>query len=311
MLTDGRQRGYPNYTDVVANVDTDTAEREPPARVDASGRRRRWSWLVPRGIVSSGWRNRHLVLQLARREVEARYRGSLLGIVWAFVLPVFLLAVYTFVFSVVFEARWNVGTGDRGNFALLVFSGMVFFGIFGETVGRAPGLVLENVSYVKRVVFPLEILPLVAVTVALVNAAFAGVILAIFYAVAVGAPPVTALLLPIVLAPLVILSLGLTWLVSALGVFLRDLRQLITVAVTALYFLSPIFYPLDALPEAARRWLLLNPIALVLESSKEVLFFGNVPHWGSLGLATLVSTATAVLGYQSFQRLKGGFADVV
>lgn len=257
------------------------------------------------------WQHRRLILRLAKREVDARYRGSMLGIVWAVLNPLLMLVVYTFVFTTVFQARWGGAGGGSGEFALLLFSGLILFNIFSECVTRAPGLLLENVSYIKKVVFPLEILPVVGLTVALFNAALGFVILAVFYLAVLGLPPVTVLLLPLVLAPLCLTTLGISWFLASAGVFLRDIRQIVGVVVTVLMFMSPIFYPISALPEQFRSLIHLNPLTAVLEQSKDLLFWGRIPaplHWT---LAALASWTCAWLGYLWFMKTRRGFADVV
>lgn len=258
------------------------------------------------------WHHRRLIARLAKRELVARYRGSLLGILWAVINPLLMLAVYTFVFTTVFQARW--GAGDQGGspqFALLLFSGLVLFGILSECINRAPGLLLENVSYIKKVVFPLEILPAVVLAVALANAGIGLVILVVFHLAVLGLPPATALLLPLVMLPLCLTTLGLSWFLASVGVFLRDIRQLVGVAVTVLMFLSPIFYPLSAVPEAFRGFILLNPLTVILEQSKDLLFWGRIPPIAEWGIAMLGSWAIAWLGYAWFMKTRRGFADVV
>lgn len=233
------------------------------------------------------------------------------GLLWTVLVPVVMLIVYSFVFGVIFEPRWDLPPGGRGNFSLLLFSGLVLFSLFAESVNRAPDLVLENASYVKRVVFPLEVLPWVALGSASFTATSASVALFVYYAIAVGLPPLTVLWLPVCLVPLLLLTVGVTWLLSGLGVFLRDLRQIVGVLTASLYFLSPVFYPLTAIPERYRGYLELNPLAVVLEASKAALFYGVRPSLRALGVATLVAGTLAWVGHAAFRRLRPGFADVV
>ncbi|WP_431857381.1 ABC transporter permease [Azospirillum sp.] len=265
----------------------------------------------PLALFRTAWRHRSLILRLARREIDARYRGSVLGIVWAVINPLLMLAVYTFVFTVVFQARWGAAGTGSVEFALLLFSGLVLFTVFSDGVNRAPGLLLENVSYIKKVVFPLEILPLVTLVVALFNAAIGFAILLVFYAAALGLPPLTVLLLPLVLLPLCLMTLGISWFLASAGVFLRDIRQVVGVAVTVLMFLSPIFYPLTAVPERFRGLIHLNPLTPILEQSKDLLFWGRVPAPLEWGVATLAAWGVAWLGYAWFMKTRRGFADVV
>lgn len=265
----------------------------------------------PFAPLHSIWQHRLLVLRLARRDLEARYRGSVLGLFWAVLTPLLMMGVYTFVFSVVFQARWGNSSGGKAEFALLLLSGLILFTIFSDCVARAPGLMLENVSYIKKVVFPLEILPAVTLAVALANATIGFVILEIFVALLFGVPPLTTLLFPLILLPLCLFTLGVTWFLSSLGVFLRDIKQMVGVLVTVLMFLSPIFYPVSAIPEAYRPLILLNPLTLQLEHAREALFWGRVPNPLEWLACTVVAALVAWLGYVWFQKTRKAFADVV
>lgn len=269
--------------------------------------------LGPLAPLRAVWRHRRLIRRLARSELEGRFRGSLLGMAWMAVNPLIMLVVYTFVFTVVFRARWGAGDAGGGSmdFALFLFSGMIVFGVLAECLNRAPTLLLENVSYIKRVVFPLEILPVVVLGTALVNAAISFVILILFHLAVRGAPPLTALLAPLALAPLCLVALGASWFLASVGVFLRDIRQMVGVLVTLLMFLSPIFYPLDALPPAFRFWAALSPLTLILEQSKDLLFWGRLPDPLTWALTFIVSWGVAWLGYVWFAKTRKGFADVV
>lgn len=256
------------------------------------------------------WHHRTLIGRLARRDIEARHRGSALGLLWSVLNPLIMMAAYTFIFTLVFRARWGTG-GGTAEFAVLMFSGMVLFTIFAECINRAPGLMLENLSYIKKVVFPLEIMPVVVLLSSLFNAAIGFVILAVFSLVVMGPPPATVLLLPLVLLPLCLFTLGLSWVLSAAGVFLRDLRQVVTVMVTVMMFLSPIFYPLSAVPEEARAVILANPLAILLERSKDVMFWGHGLPPVEWTLVCLGSLVWAWLGHTFFVKTRRGFADVV
>jgi len=257
------------------------------------------------------WPYRSLILRLARREIEARYRGAALGLVWSVLTPLAMLSVYTYVFSVIFQARWDTPTNGRGQFAILLFSGLIVFSIFSECLNRAPSLMLQNVSYIKKVVFPLEVMAWVVLLVALFNAAVSFSVLLAFYLMVFGLPPITVVLLPLVLVPLVLAVLGLTWFLASLGVFVRDVSQFIGILTTLTLFMSPILYPVTAIPEAVRPYVYANPLTLVLENTKEVLFWGTVPDPGYLALSTLAAWAVAWLGYAWFMRTRKGFADVV
>ncbi len=265
----------------------------------------------PRELVATLWRHRGLTRALVQREVLARYRGSFAGILWSLFNPVFMLSVYTFVFSVVFKARWSGGSESRSEFALVLFAGMIVFSLFSEAITRAPTTIVANPSYVKKVIFPLEILPCVALGAALFHACVSVLVWLAAYVLLFGTPHVTALLLPVVLLPLVLLTLGLSWLLASLGVYLRDVAQVVGLATTALMFMSPIFYPLSALPEQYRPLLLLNPVTPAVEQARAVLVWGQLPDFGMLAIYLAASAAIAWLGFAWFQKTRRGFADVL
>ncbi len=267
--------------------------------------------IAPNEMLASLWRNRGLTKALIQREVVGRYRGSLLGILWSFFNPVLMLAVYTFVFSVVFKARWNAGSDSQTEFALVLFSGLIVFNLFAECVTRAPVLILSNVNYVKKVVFPLEILPWVALGTALFHTTVNLGVWFIAYVILFGMPHATVVLLPVVLLSLLFLIMGLTWGLASLGVYVRDVSQFTGVVTTVLLFLSPIFYPASALPEAYRRLLLLNPLTPAIEQVREVLFWGHVPDLTILCTYLLGTALVAWLGFAWFQKTRRGFADVL
>jgi lipopolysaccharide transport system permease protein len=265
----------------------------------------------PREIVASLWRNRALIAMLAKRDALGRYRGSALGLLWSFFNPLLMLAVYTFVFSGVFKARWTMGEGTMGEYALVLFAGLLVFSLFAECLTRATGLILGHVNYVKKVAFPLEILPWVVFGSALFHMAVSIGVWLLFYIVLFGAPPATALLLPLVLAPLALMIMGLCWFLAALGVYLRDVAQVVGVATSAMIFLSPIFYPLSALPENIRPFLYLNPLTLAVEQAREVLMWGHLPDAAAYGIFLAVGAVAACLGFAFFQKTRKGFADVL
>ncbi|MDR2172717.1 MAG: ABC transporter permease [Burkholderiales bacterium] len=267
--------------------------------------------IAPAMTVRSLWKNKSLIKALVGREIIGRYRGSMMGVLWSFFLPVLMLVVYTFVFSVIFKARWNTGSDSKMEFALILFAGLLVFNFFSECVNRAPGLILANTSYVKKVVFPLEILPVVTLGAALFHCGVGLLAWLLFYGIFFGVPPLTALLFPVVLLPLLFLTMGFSWLLASLGVFLRDVAQVVGVATTALLFLSPIFYPASALPESFQKMMLLNPLALVVEQTRDVLIFGKTLHWRMYFASLVGSIVVAWLGYLWFQKTRKGFADVL
>jgi lipopolysaccharide transport system permease protein len=265
----------------------------------------------PKEMIACCWRNRSLIHALVKREILGRYRGSFLGIFWSFFYPLFMLAVFTFVFSVVFQARWGGGSGSKTEFALVLFAGLIVFNLFAECINRAPGLIISNVNYVKKVVFPLEILPFVVFIAAMFHSIISLGVWLIAYALLFGVPHITSLLLPLVFLPLALLIMGCSWILASLGVYLRDVSQFVGILTTVLMFLSPIFYPASALPEAYRRFLLLNPLMPAIEQTRNVLFWGKFPSIGMLGVYFLATTCIAWLGFAWFQKTRKGFADVL
>lgn len=267
--------------------------------------------LHPLEMFASLWRNRELITASVRREVAGRYRGSFMGLAWSFFNPLFMLGIYTFVFSEVFKARWSAGSETKSEFALLLFAGMIVFNFFSECLNRAPGLILANPNYVKKIVFPLEILPWVTILASLFHAAISLTVWLLAYALLFGLPPPTALYLPLVLLPLALLTVGLCWALASLGVFLRDVSQFIGILTMALLFLSPIFYPASALPAAWRFLLYLNPLTPVIEQTRNLLFWGMAPDFSLLTAYTAATLLVAWLGFAWFQKTRQGFADVL
>ena len=263
------------------------------------------------GVFTSLWANRSLVGQLVRREFESRFRGSFLGLLWAILQPLCLLAVYTFVFSQVFKARWSVDAGDPAPFALVLFAGLIIFNLFSEAFNRAPQLILQNPSYIKRVVFPLEVLPWVTLLSGLITALISAALLMVFYLFCFGAPPLSGLYVPLLLVPLCLGTLGAVWFLSSVGVYLRDIQHGTAIITTVLMFLSPIFYPISAVPERFRDLIFLNPLTGIIENIRGALFLGQPPSTASLLGLTVASWAFAAAGYWWFMRLRRGFADVV
>jgi len=265
----------------------------------------------PKEMLASLWRNRSLVRALVQREVLGRYRGSFMGILCSFFNPVFMLLVYTFVFSVVFKARWGGGSDSKTEFALVLFAGLIVFNLFAECLNRAPGLILANVNYVKKVVFPLEVLPWVALGTTLFHALISLGVWLIAYIIFFGLPHATVLLMPLVMLPLLLFIMGITWALAALGVYLRDISQFITALTTMLMFLSPVFYPASALPEQYRHLLLLNPLSSAIEQARDVLFWGKVPSIMEMSFYLTGAATFCWLGFAWFQKTRKGFADVI
>lgn len=255
--------------------------------------------------------NWSLVVSLVQREVIGRYQGSVLGIFWSFANPLFMLGVYTFVFTVIFKSRWAGGTGSKVEFALLLFAGLIVFNIFAECVNRAPGLIVANANYVKKVVFPLEVLPWVAIGASLFHAAVSLLVWILAYLLFIGMPHASILLVPIIIFPLVLLILGLSWILASLGVYLRDVSQLVGICTAMLMFLSPIFYPTSALPESYHKLFMLNPLVPVIEQVRSVIFFGTSIDWVVYFIYLTLASIFSWLGLAWFQKTRMGFSDVI
>ncbi len=255
--------------------------------------------------------HRTLIWQFARRDVLARYRGSVLGLGWTFLTPLLMLAVYTFVFRAVFNARWTTtGTGDF-EFALQVYAGLIVFSLFAEVMNRAPRLILEQPNLVTRVVFPLEILPWVAVLAGLFHLVLNLAALLVVAAVARNGLAPSVLALPLVLAPILPLLLGLGWFLASLGVYVRDMGQVVSLVVSLLMFLSPVFYPVSSLPERWQPLLRANPLTPVMEQLRRVALEGLWPDWTQLALHLAIASAIAWAGARWFAETRKGFADVI
>jgi lipopolysaccharide transport system permease protein len=267
--------------------------------------------ISPREMLASVWRNRGLIAALTKREVIGRYRGSSLGIFWSLFNPIFMLTVYTFVFSVVFKARWNVESDSKTEFALVLFAGLLIFNLFAECVNKAPSLILSNVNYVKKVVFPLEILPVISLSAALFHGVVSLGVWLIFYIFVFGVPHLTALLLPLIILPFVMFVMGLSWMLASLGVYLRDISQFIGIITTTLMFMSPIFYPMSALPDEYQFLLQLNPLTPAIEEARNILIWGIMPSIQILVVYYVCTALVAWLGFAWFQKTRKGFADVI
>ncbi|ATA18600.1 lipopolysaccharide transport system permease protein [Gibbsiella quercinecans] len=264
-------------------------------------------------LFGSSWSNRHLIYQMIKREVVGRYRGSFMGILWSFINPVFMLAVYTLVFSVVFKARWAGAAVNESKtqFAVILFVGLIVHSLFAEVLNRSPSLIISNVNYVKKVIFPLETLPLVAMGGVLFHSFISLVVLISAFFIFNGYVHWTLLFLPLVIIPLIFLTLGLSWFLASLGVYVRDVGQTITILMTVMMFLSPVFYPISSLPEALRPVIMMNPLTFIIEQARAVLIWGKLPDFVGLGIYSIISLLVMWLGYVWFQKTRKGFADVL
>ena len=274
------------------------ARRMPPLRL----------LLRPLALI---WRQRTLLKRMTWREISSRYRESVLGSVWAALNPLLMLAIYTFVFGFIMKSRWP-GQGDNKLlFALTLFAGLIVNTLFAETVNRCTTVISENANYVKKVVFPLEMLPLVVLGSAVFHAVVSLAILVVANALLGTGLHWSMLLLPVVIGPILLTSAGVGWILASLGVFLRDASQVVGFLTALLMFLSPIFYPVTVFPQQVRNLLFLNPLTLPVLEVRQVAIEGLPPHWISVLAAYGIGLLVAALGLWFFERTRRGFADVV
>ena len=266
---------------------------------------------MPQQAFAQAWRHRGLILRLARKELAVRLKGSILGWAWLAAAPLVMLVAYTLVFANVLKFGPAAGTGDPGAYPLFIFSGLVLFQVFAELVLRAPNLLVENTSYIKKVIFPVEILAWVALARSLIAGGVSLALLFAFYLVVRGVPPLATLLLPLLLALLAMAMLGLVWLLAAVGVFLRDLSHLLASLMPVVMFVSPIFYAMADVPEALRPLGYLNLLAVFIEAMRALLFAGTVPAWPLLVAIVAAPALLFWIGFAFFARNRARFADVV
>jgi len=271
--------------------------------------RRLVNWLVT--PLASLVRNRNLFWQLLVRDVQSSVRGSALGLAWIIITPLVLVAIYTFVFGFVLKSAWFSETESSVVVPLIYFTGLMIFSFFMEIITRAPEFIHSNRTYVTKIIFPIDILDWVLVGAAAFKLAAAMILLAVFLALATWELPVAMLLAPIVIAPLAILCVGLGWLFSALGTYIRDIQQVLVTLGPVMMFVSPIFYDINQVPEGLRPVFWFNPLTFILETLRGLLFFDRSVNWIAYGGYWLVALTVFYCGYAFFQRARRGFADVV
>ncbi len=265
----------------------------------------------PAALVRSLWKNRQLIYQMTKREIVSRYRGSAMGLAWSVIHPVCMLAVYTFVFSMVFTSRWGNTADSKSEFALTLFAGLILFNLFSDCINKAPVIIHGNINYVKKVIFPLEILPVIILATSLFQWVIAFTVWLVFYIVLFGIPSATILLLPLILVPLVLSTLGCSWILAACGVYVKDIAHLVGFLMSVLLFLSPIFYPLSAIPHTYQPLMMCNPLTVAIEQARSVMLLAQLPDWHVWGLFLLFSLCIVWLGFALFQKMRRGFADVL
>ncbi|MDO9387634.1 MAG: ABC transporter permease [Thiobacillus sp.] len=266
---------------------------------------------TPSAMLGSLLRHRELLWDLVKRDFIGRYKGSMLGVVWSLFNPLFMLAIYTIVFSVAFKARWGAGEESKVAFAIVLFSGMIVHSFFAECLNRAPGLITSHANYVKKVVFPLEILTWMALLSALLHFLVSFGVLLVFCLLAGVAVHIGALLIPIVLIPLILMMLGLSWIFASLGVYLRDLSQAMGMVTTVALFLAPVFYPIESLPETYQALLAWNPITLPIIQLRDLMLWDKPLQWGEWAISLAIGASVCSIGYWWFQKSRRGFADVL
>jgi lipopolysaccharide transport system permease protein len=268
--------------------------------------------LNPTTLARNLWLHRDLIRRFTWREIQGRYKGSFLGIFWSLVNPLVLLLIYTFVFGIVLQARWPQAKVDNlSEFALVIFCGLTAFNIFGECMIRAPTIITSVPNYVTKVIFPLEILPVSVLGAALFHALVSFSILLVVKLIITGIIWWTIVLLPVVALPLIFLSMGFSWFLASLGVFIRDTHYSIGLVLQVLFFMTAIFYPVEAVPEPFQTIIHLNPLTTIIESFRQIVLWGTMPDWPRLGIWLFVTGALMLLGYAWFMKTKKGFADVI
>ena len=283
-----------------------------PYRAPNAGNARLLSLLNPFASLLDAWRHRELIWQLSTSEATSRYRGSVFGILWSFVIPIVMIVAYKFVFSVVFKARWRSPENESPlEFGIALYCGLIVFNVFSEVVGRCPALIRSNPNYVKRIAFPLQVLPIVALNASLFHAAINAIVLLGIVLLVHGGVAVTAGFALVALVPLALFTLGLAWWVASLSVYVRDLGHVMQLILQLLFFTTPIFYPLSAVPEPIRTVMSYSPLAVAVETARNALLFGQMPDWVMIEITAAGAFIVMLLGYAFFMKTKRGFADVL
>ena len=256
-------------------------------------------------------RHRNLVRELTRRDVLGRYRGASFGMLWSLIGPLMILAIYSIAFGQIFKSRWQQVSGDNAEFGIVLFLGIIVHGFFAECFSRAPRLMIDNANYVKRVIFPLHVLPWSVVFSALFHMAMNLIVFVVLSALVYGRFSPLIFLVPVVVAPLVLLTVSVTWVVASLGVYVRDIQQATPVIVTAMFFLSSAIVPVDTLPPKYQAIFHLNPLTFFIDQVRNVALWGRAPDWWGLAQYTLAGLIALYLSYAWFRATSKGFADVL
>lgn len=268
--------------------------------------------LSPAHLLRTVWANRELIRQFTVRETAGKHRGTHLGLGWSVLQPLLVLSVFTFVFGVILRQKWNVLGGAPAEFPLTMLCGVTVFAVFADTVCTAPTMVVTRPTYVTKVVFPLEIFPIAALGSALFFSLIGLALIVGGTGLLLKTVSPTIWLFPVVLVPLIALTLAFSWFFAALGVFLRDINNVISIVVQRiLMFLTPVFYPAESVPADYRFLIDYNPLTVIVENARRTLMWGQWPDWTSLAVVTAGSLVFMQLGYAFFMKGKRGFADVL
>jgi lipopolysaccharide transport system permease protein len=255
--------------------------------------------------------HRALIFELAKRDVLGRYRGASFGLFWSLISPFLLLCVYTFAFGTVMGGRWPQLKGGHAHYSIIIFAGLIVHGFFAECINRSPQLIVANPNFVKRVIFPLEILPIPMIMSALFHVLMNTLVFIALRLVMDGAFSWTIAFFPVVFFPLIVLASGVSWLLASIGVYMRDVGQVTGVLSMALLFVSSAMMPLNSVPPAYRWVFAANPLTFIIDQARDVMLWGKYPDWIGLGIYLVVAIIVAYLGYAWFVITRKGFADVL
>lgn len=256
-------------------------------------------------------KNRYLLGQLTKKDIELKYKDSVLGMLWSVIVPILMIVIYTFVFSVVFKPQWISETGNKFEFSLIMYCGLVSFNMLSDVMGRSSGLIAANVNYVKKVIFPLELLPVMVTLTALFNSCISLVVLVLAKLILTQSISPTLPLVIVTYIPLIIFTVGVSLILSAVSVYLKDIASVISVIITVLMYISPVFFSLESVPEKYRIICQINPMTYIIENFRNVVLYGLLPDWRYLLISLISAIVMAWLGSSIFRRAKEGFADVL
>ncbi len=256
------------------------------------------------------WRHRSLVVELTKREFQGKYSGASGGAFWSFIQPLFLLTVYTLAFGVILKSRW--GSNDStAEYALMLFAGLIVFNAFSEVLTRSSVLITANPNFVKKIVFPLELLTVVTVATSLIHAFIGVAVWTLGYIVLFGVPKPSLALFPLVFLCFLPVLLGTGWLLSSVGLIFKDVSQVVGMLNHTLLFLTPIFYSIEVAPPILQKFLILNPLTIVIEQLRKCMFSGIPPDFAALSIYFSISAIFAWLCFLLFKRLRPTFSDLI